>query len=245
MGKFGFLLTIAFIDLAVALVLGARGYSSGAYLFLLIAAVLGVYAFASAPTAQRDARGRLVPAEAPYGAVIGTVGALAILSSAAYVAFISTRPSQPAPRVAPSQVEVRHQAPPAPAYVPPRSYRPEATGAALYKCVDRSGNPSFQSQPCPAGSEQAWVRDATPEPEPTPAQRRQLARQREAAARSSPQQPAYGYPAGSERQSVNPSSSAACRSARAADDAYRRRPLREVTHDGLRRLGDRIREACY
>jgi len=245
MGKFWFLLTIAFIDLAVALVLRARGYGSEASLFLLMAAILGVYAFVSAPSAPRDARGRLKPAEVPYGSVLGTVGALVILSAAAYVASISTRPSQPAPRQVQTRVEVPRQVPQPPAYTPPRSYSPAASGAALYKCVGPQGNASFQSQPCPSGSKQAWVRDATPEPEPTPAQRRQLARQRAAAARSSAQAPSYGaYSSDGGRQNGNPGSSSACQSARAADAAYRRRPLREVTHDGLRRHGDLIREAC-
>ena len=44
----------------------------------------------------------------------------------------------------------------------------------LYKCVDAAGVVSIQSVACPAGSTQAWKRDATPEPAMTPEQRAQL-----------------------------------------------------------------------
>jgi hypothetical protein len=40
----------------------------------------------------------------------------------------------------------------------------------LYKCVGPAGVISIQSVACPAGSTQAWRRDATPEPAPTPEQ---------------------------------------------------------------------------
>ena len=48
MAKFWFLLTVAFIDLMVAVVLVNWGYRSAAFLFLLMAALLGAYAFFSA-----------------------------------------------------------------------------------------------------------------------------------------------------------------------------------------------------
>lgn len=244
MGKFWFLLTIAFVDLALALVLASRGYGPEAWLFVLIAGILGGYAFLSAPSVQRDPRGRLQPAEVPYGGVLGTVGAIVILCSAGYVAFSTTQLGQPAGSVAPVHVEAPRSAPVPQAYAPPRSYRPAASGAALYKCVDPSGQASYQSGPCPPGSRQDWVRDATPEPEPTPAQRRLLARQREASRQRQVQSPSYSHSPGGARQSANPESSAACQAARAADAAYRRRPLKQVTHDGLRQHGDRIRAAC-
>jgi hypothetical protein len=41
---------------------------------------------------------------------------------------------------------------------------------ALYKCVDAAGVTSIQSTACPPGSTQAWRRDTTPEPPPTPEQ---------------------------------------------------------------------------
>lgn len=40
----------------------------------------------------------------------------------------------------------------------------------LYKCVSVAGVTSIQSVPCPKGSTEAWHRDATPEPPPTPEQ---------------------------------------------------------------------------
>jgi len=38
--------------------------------------------------------------------------------------------------------------------------------------------------------------------------------------------------------------SAACQAAREADRRYRQQPLSLVKHDGLRRHGDAIRQAC-
>ncbi len=49
-----------------------------------------------------------------------------------------------------------------------------ATAAAgshvLYKCVDRAGVVSIQSNACPAGATTSWRRDATPDAPPTPEQ---------------------------------------------------------------------------
>ena len=44
----------------------------------------------------------------------------------------------------------------------------------LYKCVDAAGVISIQSVACPAGSTEAWKRDATPEPALTPEQKAQV-----------------------------------------------------------------------
>jgi hypothetical protein len=247
MAKFWFLLTVAFVDLMVAVVLVNWGYGSAAFLFLLMAALLGAYAFFSTPSVQRDPRGRLRSAEVPYSGVLGTVGAIAILSSAGYVAFISSQPKPPEPRAGRVQVAAPRPAPPVETYTPPRSYSPAASGAALYKCVDAKGHASFQSQPCAADATQAWVRDATPDPEPTAAQRRRMALARQAAERQAELDAAarsggYSQSSGSR---TDPGSSPACQAARAADAAYRRQPLQYVTHDGLRRHGDRIQEACY
>ena len=41
---------------------------------------------------------------------------------------------------------------------------------ALYKCVNAVGVTSIQSDGCPAGSTEAWRREAAPEPAPTPEQ---------------------------------------------------------------------------
>ena len=245
MGKFWILLTIAFVDLAAAGALAGRGHGSIAFLFLLMAAVMGAYAFYSTPSTTRVTRGRLQPTEPRYGAVLGIVGALVILGSAAYVAVVSTRPAAHVPEPVSAKPTPARTAPaPAPAaYAPPRSYSPHATDAALYKCVDSRGHASYQSMPCPEESEQAWVRDATPEPEPTAAQRRRLA-VRESAARESAGSAGYVYMPDSRAEASGSGSSAACAAAREADAAYRRQPLRLVTHDGLRRHGDRVRDAC-
>ena len=42
-----------------------------------------------------------------------------------------------------------------------------AAAESLYKCTDKQGAVSIQSEPCPAGSTQAWKRDATPEAGPS------------------------------------------------------------------------------
>ena len=128
----------------------------------------------------------------------------------------------------------------------PRSYSPAATVDALYKCVDTQGHQSFQSQPCPGDSTQAWVRDATPEPEPSRDELLQRAQVQQQSGRSDAvQSNRQVYATGSASTPPDPAKSAACQMARAADAAYRRQPLRYVTHDGLRRHGDRINEACF
>lgn len=243
MTRFWWLMGLAFVDLVVAGVMMGRGHSSLAFLFLLMALATGGFALFSPPPLRRDARGRLQPAEVPYGKLIGVLGAVAILGSAAYVATIS---SSPATRPAPARVAPTVSPATAPAYVRPAPARPAPRPEGLlYKCVAADGHASYQSQPCAERSQQAWVRDATPEAGPTAAQlaqqRRQQAledvRARRAAAASNqgywepPQEPAA-------------KESAACQAARAADEAYRRRPLKQVTHDGLRRHGDAVLAAC-
>lgn len=54
-----------------------------------------------------------------------------------------------------------------------------ADAADLYKCAGPKNNAvSIQSQPCPAGSKQIWVRDGTPEASPTNQQLRSRAAKR-------------------------------------------------------------------
>ena len=125
MAKFWFLLTVAFIDLMIAVVLVNWGHGSIAFLFLLMAALLGAYAFFSTPPVQRDARGRLQRAEVPYSGVLGTVGAIAILASAGYVAFISSQPKPPAPR--PVRVQAAAPRPVAPVATPALARAPRST----------------------------------------------------------------------------------------------------------------------
>jgi hypothetical protein len=169
-----------------------------------------------------------------FVALLVTVNYVSMRSSQQDTGEYSPVPAAAAPLPAP------------PAYQPPRSYSPSASSAALYKCVDAAGHQSFQSQPCASGATQAWVRDATPEAEPSPAERRRRAR----AESSSPGRAAStnfdpGYSSGAGATSQSPGSSSACQIARAADAAYRRQPLRYVTHDGLRRHGDQVNAACY
>src|SRR5687768_17242618 len=103
-----------------------------------MSALLGSYASFSTPLVLCDPRGRLRQAEVPYSGVLGTVGAIAILSSAGYVAFISSQPKPPEPRPVPVQVGAPRPAPRVETYAPPRSYSPSSSGGALYKCVDGS-----------------------------------------------------------------------------------------------------------
>lgn len=244
MTKLWLLLTIAFVDLIVAMVLASRGYLSPAYLFLLMAALVGGYAIFPGRRLTRDRRGRLQAAEFPYAGVLGAVGAVVILASAGYVAFATTRPA--AMMVPPAMRASSRQAPaPPPAYEAQHPLHPSPDAAVIYKCVNARGHASFQSQRCSDGSEQAWVRDATPEPPPSRAQLAQQGRDRRAAAQPLAQADSgSGYFAPSS-DSGNASDSFACESSRAADAAYRRQPLRYVTHHGLRQHGDAIQRACY
>lgn len=118
-----------------------------------------------------------------------------------------------------------------------------AHAASLFKCVDARGHVSYQSQACAAGSEQAWEREATPEavrerPAPPPARATAEVPVGSRVIIRPSRRTAAGGGAGRK------SASAACQRARAADAAYRAQPLGRVTHDGLRRHGDRLRAAC-
>lgn len=244
MARFWWLMGLAFVDLVVAGVMMGRGHSSLAYLFLLMALATGGFALVSPPPLRRDARGRLQPAEVPYGKLIGVLGAVAILGSAAYVATIS---SSPAARPAPARLTPPVSPAAAPAYAQPVPARsaPRPQGL-LYKCVAADGHASYQSQPCPERSQQAWVRDATPETGPTAAQVAQQRRRQALEAERARRQAAssnQGY--WEAPQETGSSKSAACQAARAADAAYRRQPLKYVTHDGLRRHGDAVLAACH
>ncbi|WP_374473192.1 DUF4124 domain-containing protein [Arenimonas sp.] len=243
MARFWWLMGLAFVDLVVAGVMIGRGHASLAYLFLLMALATGGLALFLPPPPRRDARGRLQPAELPYGKLIGVVGALAILGSAAYVATIS---SSPAARPAPARVVPPVSPAAAPAYARPAPARPAPRPQGLlYKCVAADGHASYQSEPCPERSQQAWVRDATPEAGPTAAQLAQQRRRQALEAERARRQAAssnrgYWEPP----QEHGGSKSLACKAARAADAAYRRQPLKYVTHDGLRRHGDAVLAAC-
>lgn len=241
MTRFWWLMGLAFADLVAAGAMMGRGNAPVAYLFLLMAVATGGFALFMPPPPRRDARGRLQPAELPYGKLIGVAGAVAILGSAAYVATIS---SSPTARPAPARMVTVPANPVAtPAYSRPAPARPAPRPQGLlYKCVAADGHASYQSQPCPPGSEQAWVRDATPEAGPSAAQlaqqrRRQALENERARRRAASSNQVYWEP-------PQESKSAACKAARAADAAYRRQPLKYVTHDGLRRHGDAVLAAC-
>lgn len=121
-----------------------------------------------------------------------------------------------------------------------------ADAASLYKCSDDEGRVSYQSAPCPPGATQVWERTLAPDASLAPVpglgagpptiggaefsrETRGPIRRVSVAPRASP---------------PRKSASRACQSAKAADAAYRAQPLSRVTHDGLRRHGDRIRLAC-
>ena len=115
-----------------------------------------------------------------------------------------------------------------------------ADRGTLHKCVDARGHASYQSQPCAEGQRRAWAREVTPEVEPVrPAAARPAAPVRaRAAAPGSPRGLGGGRPPPAAE------ADAACRAARAADAAYRRRPLAQIRHAELRRLGDEIHRHC-
>lgn len=239
MRTFGLLLGLAFVDLGIAGLMVSRGDRGIALLFMLLAVVTAGFALASISSVRRSPRGRLETVEPRYAQFLGAVGAIAILGAAAYVAAITTSPR--APRTAPAPVEAKPRAvtAAAPRPAPRRAY---VASNLLYKCEDASGAHSFQSQPCAAGSRQVWAREVTPEPEPMPSQRVRLRGPRE------PSPPATSSGGGwSAYESANSTGerSAACRAARSADAAYRRRPLSQITHAGLRHHGDAIQRACY
>lgn len=235
MKTFWLLLGLAFVDLAVAGTMIGRGERGLALAFMALALLTAAVALFAKPELRRDPRGRLQPVEPPYARVLGVVGAVAILWAAAYVAFSTGRPpsapsrpaSEPTPWVAPAPARTRAAAPPR-----------ENSGHWLYKCVDSSGHASFQSAPCAAGSRQVWRRAVTPESEPV-----RRGRSGYASSASGPQPLPYVSPRQS-RPRQRAENSQACLAARAADARYRRQPLSQVTHAGLRRHGDAIRAAC-
>ena len=117
---------------------------------------------------------------------------------------------------------------------------PAAAGrGTLHKCVDARGHASYQSQPCAEGQRQAWAREVRPEAEPPrPASPRPAAPRRDRVVAPGPARRSGGS------QPPEAGAGAACRAARAADAAYRRRPLAQIRHAELRRLGDEIHRHC-
>lgn len=124
------------------------------------------------------------------------------------------------------------------------AFAARADAAALHKCEGAGGRISYQSAPCGPGEQQVWARELRPDGESVPKPSAEASRDAPArvpAAASRPVRPAANAPRATPPRK---SASRACKSAKAADAAYRAQPLSRVTHDGLRRHGDRIRLAC-
>lgn len=125
-----------------------------------------------------------------------------------------------------------------------------ADATSLFKCSDGEGRVSYQSAPCAPGTTQVWKRMLASETRLAPAAGIEVGRAKSVpgtpgaepsrAVTSPPRQLRAAPRASPPRKSA----SRACQSAKAADAAYRAQPLSRVTHDGLRRHGDRIRLAC-
>jgi len=131
---------------------------------------------------------------------------------------------------------------------------------ALYKCVDAAGVVSIQSESCPAGSTQAWRRDATPEPAPTPEQtaqaeaRRQRDQQtvrelsevveRKLQAASAEPAATAAAPADDAAARAEKASVDACQTAQAFAGAVREHAWLALTEDQTRRLYLWLAEQC-
>ncbi|KAA2283960.1 hypothetical protein [Arenimonas fontis] len=236
MRSFWLLLGLAFADLAIAGVMAGHGDRNLALAFVLLAVITAAFALFAGVSAWKQGRDKSRHSrEFPLSNIVASFGAAAILSAAAYVAVTTT--SVPAPASVGEPVHLSR--PPANDRVPPSAPRPVRRRVhLLYKCVAADGQVSIQSQSCPPGSRQVWERDATPEAEPLRGRRTTLGGDE----RTPPSQASWSWD--QPRAPEKGERSAACRTARAADAAYRRRPLNQITHDGLRRHGDAIHEAC-
>jgi hypothetical protein len=130
-------------------------------------------------------------------------------------------------------------------------------GAMLYKCVSAAGVTSIQSNACPTGSTEAWHRDTTPEPAPTPEQAAQQEakrlRDQQTVRDLSEQidrklQPAAPAPAASASASVSPVPASAesdpCRDAQAFADSARAKPWLALSDDQQQRLYTWVGEQC-
>lgn len=128
--------------------------------------------------------------------------------------------------------------------------------AQLYKCVSAAGVISIQSDACPAGSTQAWRRDAAPEPVPTPEQvaqaeaKRQRDQQtvrelsdqvdRKLQASTAPVAPANPAPAAA----AAPAASDPCQLAQAFAGSVREKEWLALTDEQVRRLYGWVAEQC-
>jgi len=127
----------------------------------------------------------------------------------------------------------------------------QAQAAALYKCADpKKGAVSIQSEACPAGSKQIWVRDVTSEAPPTS---EQLRAREEKRRKDSEDARALSRLAGTDnstRTVVYQNNSNAnnaklrCDSAREYAQTIRDRDWRNLTIDRLRQLDAWVESEC-
>lgn len=128
----------------------------------------------------------------------------------------------------------------------------------LYKCVDAKGVVSIQSKACPAGSTEAWKRDAQTVPKPTPAevaaQQEREARNRQAVLTETAElqrklaaqaTPPPGSPAGAQDVPL-PQSVAVnnCQAAQAFAAGVREKTWIGLTDDQMRRIFGWVADQC-
>lgn len=131
--------------------------------------------------------------------------------------------------------------------------QPATAIGKLYKCSNPKAATSIQSEPCPKGSKQIWVRDAEPEAPPTPqqqaaldAQRRRSAEDARALAQMAGTVPGQGGQV--YYQTVGSSAAerakARCQSARTHAQQVRDTQWRTLTYDRLQKLDDWVAREC-
>lgn len=106
----------------------------------------------------------------------------------------------------------------------------------LHKCVDARGHVSYQSAPCEANQQQAWVRDATPEPVQTP--------QATVPYRANRSPRAARVPARGSAAASLPTASSACEAARQRRESTLKTVGLKRDFALLRRLDDAVWNAC-
>lgn len=123
-----------------------------------------------------------------------------------------------------------------------------AWGQTVQKCTGSDGHVTFTSSACPDGQRQAATYDATPEvmTAERAAALEHRRRQEDANSRYLEAQARGGtmHPPGHRQSRPAVDSRAGCDSAKAHRDATLRRVGLRRTHDLLRKLDDRVYEAC-
>lgn len=146
MRRFWILLAFAFVDLLVAGILAGRGDRNLALVFLALAGVLGLLAFVGGRRQQYDAHGRKIERDTPYAAILGTVGALAIVGAAVTVFVLTSKPRaiEAAAPTRPPAIERHGRYPPPEPPARPRYTRPPGLGCMIRgngecRCIDGQG----------------------------------------------------------------------------------------------------------